>query len=83
MCRGGAGKGGRREEFSRCMNFSGTFLPTLNNFSDVGSLSWAAERGRQSEGTIAGLCNDSDCSEGSKGMTNTLNVATKKFPRLL
>ena len=45
---GGAGKGGRRGEFSRCMNFSGTCLPTLNNFSDVRSLSWAAERGYHS-----------------------------------
>ena len=45
VSRGGAGKGGRRGEFSRCMNFSGSFLLTLNNFSDVRSLSWAAERG--------------------------------------
>ena len=45
---GGGGEGGRRGEFSTCMNFSGSFLITLNNFSDVRSLSWAAERGHSS-----------------------------------
>ena len=45
---GGDGEGGRRGEFSTCMNFSGSFLITLTNFSGVRSLSWAAERGHHS-----------------------------------
>lgn len=45
---GGDGEEGRRGEFSTCMNFSGSFLITLNNFSGVRSLSWAAERGHHS-----------------------------------
>lgn len=71
---GGTGKGDGGENFRRAWIF-------LVHFSllSIIFLMFDPCRGRQSEGTVAGLCNDSDCSEGSKGMTNTLNVATKKI----
>ena len=71
---GGRGRGDGGENFRRAWIF-------LVHFSllSIIFLMFDPCRGRQSEGTVAGLCNDSDCSEGSKGMTKTLNVATKKI----
>lgn len=75
---GGRGKGDGGE------NFRGAWIfLVLFSLPSIIFLMFDPCRGRQSEGTVAGLYNDSDCSEGSKRITNTLNVATKKFPWLL
>lgn len=79
MCVGGCSGGGGRVDGGESVRDALIFLVLFSPPSRI-FLMFDSCRGRQSEDTIPGFCNVSDCSGDSKEMTNTLNVARKKIP---